>query len=258
MRIRYENIKNLGPYLIAFCLLLAYGYAFGVGPMFYMENQIEVWKPVVGWEEMYLVSNFGNLRSLDRKVGGPRPEGRIIKGKLRKFLVVRGYLSVNLIDKKSGKSTRNSVHRFVAEAFIPNPENKLCVNHIDGNKQNNHISNLEWCTYKENSEHAIRTGLKRPHKFTEEQKQKISQSGKGKINLALWQKNNKPKMVEQALRASLLMVKKVNQFDKSGIFVKQWDSMADACRATNATPNGITNCTKGRLKTSGGFKWALA
>lgn len=223
-----------------------------------MKNQIEIWKPIVEWEELYSVSNFGNIRSLDRKVGGPNPDGRIIKGRLRKFLVVRGYFSVNLIDKRTGKSTRNSVHRFVAEAFIPNPENKPCVNHIDGNKQNNNVSNLEWCTYKENSEHAFRTGLSKPHKFTEEQKQKIRQSGKGKINLALWQKNNKTKMAEMALNASLKQARKVNQLTLDGVFVKQWDSMADACRYTKATPNGITNCTKGKLKTSGGFKWALA
>jgi hypothetical protein len=223
-----------------------------------MENTIEVWKPVVGWEEMYLVSNFGNIRSLDRKVGGPKPEGRVIKGKLRKLLVAHGYFSVNLIDKKSGKSTRNSVHRFVAEAFIPNPENKPCVNHIDGNKQNNKVENLEWCTYKENSEHAYRTGLVPKHKVTEAHKSILREYAKKNQNLAKWKKNNREKMVEMALRASLLQVKRVNQLSLDGTFIKLWNSMAEASRGTKAPMNGICNCTKGKLKSSGGFKWELA
>lgn len=66
-----------------------------------------------------------------------------------------GYLRVSV----GGKAGRDRVHRFLAKAFIPNPKHKPCVNHIDGNKKNNRIDNLEWCTAKENSEHASRTGL---------------------------------------------------------------------------------------------------
>lgn len=223
-----------------------------------MDSLNEIWKDVVGWEGLYIVSNLGNIRSLDRRIKGPQPNGRLIKGKLRKILISNGYASVNLIDKETGRSTRNSVHRFVAEAFIPNPEKKPCVNHIDGNKQNNHVSNLEWCTYKENSEHAFRTGLSKPHKFTEEQKQKIRQSGKGKLNLALWQKNNKTKMAEMALRASLKQAKKVNQLDMDGKFIKKWDSLADASRAIGLNITSICRCAKGKQKSIGGFKWEYA
>lgn len=223
-----------------------------------MDNLNEIWKDVVGWEGLYIVSNLGNIRSLDRRVKGPQPNGRLISGRLRKALISNGYASINLIDKETGRSTRNSVHRFVAEAFIPNPENKPCVNHIDGNKQNNHVSNLEWCTYKENMEHAFRTGLSKPHKFTEEQKQKIRQIGKGKINLALWQKNNKAKMAEMALMASLKQAKKVNQFDMDGKFIKQWDSLADASRDIGLNIASICRCAKGKQKSTGGFKWEYA
>jgi hypothetical protein len=222
-----------------------------------MGNQIEIWKPIVGWEDMYLVSNYGNIRSLDRRVGGPKIEGRVIKGRLRIPLLNKGYLSINLIDKKTNKSTRNGVHRFVAEAFIDNPQNKPCVNHIDGNKQNNKVENLEWCTYQENSIHAFKTGLNKPRSFTEIQKEILRKSAKKNQSLRKWQEKNKPKMAEMALKASLLGVKKVNQLDKEGNFIKQWNSMVEASRATNTPHNGISNCTKGKLQTSNGFRWEL-
>lgn len=70
----------------------------------------------------------------------------------------RGYVYVSLINKD--KKRKNwSLHRLIAENFIPNPNKYPCVNHLDGNKLNNDVSNLEWCTYKQNSEHAIKNGL---------------------------------------------------------------------------------------------------
>lgn len=85
--------------------------------------------------------------------------------KFMKLANDNGYIRVNLA--KDGKKYRNAVHRLVALAFIPNPENKRTVNHIDGNKQNNHVSNLEWATHKEQTAHAIATGLKIIPEFTE-------------------------------------------------------------------------------------------
>lgn len=69
-----------------------------------------------------------------------------------------GYFYHNL--RSGGKATNKYIHKLIAEAFIPNPEGKPCVNHIDGNKLNNNVSNLEWCTHAENHQHAARTGLK--------------------------------------------------------------------------------------------------
>jgi hypothetical protein len=85
----------------------------------------------------------------------------ILKQKIRS----RGYYTIRISENSKRKQLK--VHRLVAQAFIPNPLNKPCVNHIDGNKLNNSITNLEWCTYKENYDHAITTGLmKTPSSYT--------------------------------------------------------------------------------------------
>ena len=225
-----------------------------------MEEIQEIWKDVVGWEGFYLVSNLGNIRSLDRMIGGSSsPNGRLKKGRLRKLLIMDGkYISINLTDVKNKKSTRNSVHVFVAQAFIENPLNKPCVNHIDGNKHNNHVSNLEWCTYKENSSHAAKLGLRKPTVVSDKHKEALRQYQKKAKSLEKWQSNNKEKMREMALSASLGQVKSVNQFSIDGVFIKKWFSIAEASRGTNSSHKGISKCAKGKQETSGGFKWKYA
>lgn len=117
---------------------------------------MEIWKPIPGYEGYYEASSEGQIRSVDRLVHhGGYSYSR--KGRIRKPFNTRGYNSVAL--NKDKIETTYQVHRLVAMTFIPNPEDKPCVNHIDGNKTNNSVSNLEWVTYSENSKHAIRTGL---------------------------------------------------------------------------------------------------
>ena len=121
---------------------------------------MEQWKPVVGYEGLYEVSDVGEVRGLDREVNTNirLNKKRIIKGKvLKKRVGTKGYYAVDLC--KDGKVTRTNIHRIVAEAFIPNPKNLRVVNHINGDKQDNRISNLEWVSYKENHWHARNTGL---------------------------------------------------------------------------------------------------
>ena len=123
----------------------------------------EVWKPIEGYEGLYEVSNLGRVRSLDRVVyrpykGHPHWPMRI-KGKLLSCGTDRGGYSFVILQNKS-KSCR-LVHRLVAGAFMLNTESKEEINHIDGNKKNNCVTNLEFCTPSENMRHAVNTGLRK-------------------------------------------------------------------------------------------------
>lgn len=110
-------------------------------------NEIkETWKPIEGYEDTYEVSNQGRVRNSKRG-------GRI----MTQSKVTNGYLAVSL--SRDGKTRSILVHRLVANAFVPNPDNKPQVNHIDGIKSNNTVSNLEWMTAWENHIHACNAGL---------------------------------------------------------------------------------------------------
>jgi len=133
---------------------------------FYTSNEDlpnEEWRDVLGYEGLYKVSNLGRVKSFFKGIE-----------KFRKPVLARpGYFSVVLYKNNIPQSAR--IHVLVAQAFIPNPENKAYVNHIDGNKLNNRADNLEWVTPSENLRHAYDTGLQKSGcehpsaKFTEEQ-----------------------------------------------------------------------------------------
>ena len=114
-------------------------------------TESEIWKDVAGYEGFYQVSNKGNVRSVARKDSiGRKCGGRMLKlgydGK--------GYRQLSLY--KNGKAKTKSVHRIVAEAFIPNPKGFLEINHKDENKSNNEFTNLEWCIHKYNVNYGTR------------------------------------------------------------------------------------------------------
>ncbi len=122
-----------------------------------MEKKL-FWKDIPGYEGLYQISRRGQVKSLGRKITDRR--GRVTE---RKDIIkvnqvdMFGYYRIQL--KKDGISKNFRIHRLIAMAFIPNPKNKRCINHKDANKKNNRISNLEWCTHKENLQHAFKKNL---------------------------------------------------------------------------------------------------
>ena len=122
---------------------------------------MEIWKEVEGTEGCYFVSNYGNIKN----------QKRILK----QSPTIRGYLSVKVFQG------RKSSHRLVAIAFIPNPDNKEQVNHKDGNKQNNHVDNLEWMTGTENQRHSWETGLRKKRFGEQSPRSKVSDATRKEI-----------------------------------------------------------------------------
>lgn len=177
---------------------------------------IEVWKTIPGFEGRYEVSDKGRIRSYSNGRWGNQHKSRILKLKVN----TSGYLCVNLYG--GVECTCKMVHRLVAEAFIPNPENKPQVNHINGNKRNNKVENLEWVTASENQYHAVRTGL---HKPSQKQKEAV------------------------IARCSIPVV----VFDMHMNELGRFGSAKEAAMATGADHSSIIKCCRGKLKTTHGF-----
>ena len=112
-----------------------------------MPHPAEEWKPVVGYENNYLVSSLGRIQN--------RRTGLILKG----TVTTRGYAIVNLVDASRGLRRCSHIYNVVTAAFLGPKPDGLCVNHIDGVKTNNSLENLEYVTFLENNRHAVRTGL---------------------------------------------------------------------------------------------------
>ena len=164
----------------------------------------------------YYVRDNGEIWSV--KKGAPR---RLIPTLDRKEYE-RVKLSVN------GKSKTIRVHRLVAEAFIPNPDNKPQVNHKDENKRNNRVTNLEWATCSENVRYG--TGISR---------RANSRKGSTVDNRKVIEANKIP----------------IFQLDIDGKILKAWASATDAGKELNLQATHITDCCRGKRRTCGGFKW---
>ena len=108
-------------------------------------SEFFVWKPIDNFEDLYVISSTGRVRRI-----GPYGRGQDLKIQVGK----RGYPTVGLL--RSQKQSAKTIHRLLAKAFIPNPENKREVNHKNGIKTDNRLENLEWTTPKENSQHAVK------------------------------------------------------------------------------------------------------
>lgn len=182
---------------------------------------MEIWKDIKGYEGIYQISNFGNVKSLSF---GPKNIKQLSsKSKtLKQSLSSSGYLHVQLY--KHGKPKTMLIHVLVASTFIENPLNKREVNHIDGNKQNNNANNLEWVTRAENLSHAIKLGLRKPPM--------LGKKGENNIHR-----------------------KEVLQYSKDGKLIKKWDSISDASRYYGLRSSSICSCIHGRRKTCKNYVW---
>ena len=130
----------------------------------------EIWKPIEGFDGDYLISNYGRVRSLKRNGDRIMPLTKQHKG----------YYYVMLWDSSIQKGKCCRVHRLVARHFLANPDNLPSINHKDGNKANNYVSNLEWCSHSYNVKHSYDTGLKHPHRLTQDEINRLRESHIGK------------------------------------------------------------------------------
>jgi len=186
----------------------------------------EIWKSILGFENMYEVSNYARVKSLSRLIRKSKKVGNIIS----KDIILKqrkdkdGYLMLGL--NKNSKFYTVKVHRLVAQEFIPNHENKPNVNHKNGIKNDNRVENLEWCTESENSIHCYRV---------------LKRKGSNLGRLGVKNKNSK----------------KVNQYSLDGVFIKKWDSVSDISRELNITHSCISRVCNGNYTTNNyaGFIW---
>ena len=175
----------------------------------------EIWKDIEGYEGLYQISNFGRIKSLERRVKGKKPgTTQHIKEKIRKFsYTTEGYAYVVLA--KEGVNKTILVHRLVAKAFIPNPDNLPCVNHKDENKQNDFVENLEWCTYSYNN---------------------------------IYKNIHRRRNLDNVNR-------KVIQYDLEMNEIKRWDSLTEPCSFYGIAAGNMIKCCKGERIHCAGFKW---
>lgn len=175
---------------------------------------MELWKDIPEYDN-YQVSNLGKVKSKARKVVFGH-SSRMDPERIMALAEDKdGYYRVAL--SKDGKKKRFFVHRLVGMAWIENPEELPVINHIDGNKQNNELSNLEWCTRSENDLHAFKTGLR--------------QATDGGTRKA------------------------VMQYSQDGTFIREYESITEAGKVIGCTLQLIGMACNGKVKTAKGFVW---
>lgn len=207
----------------------------------------EEWRPVVGFEDRYQISNFGNLKSNDYLIHYKNGKTEFRKGRIRKANIIQGYRVFLMVKETGEKRFQMRAARMVAMAFIPNPENKPCVDHIDTNKLNDSVTNLRWVTHSENNLNEItreryrKVGLKRV--FSDETRRKIGDFWRGKK----LSEERKEKLREQSRIVLMLSI--------DGSILKEFKGASYAQKDTGIWSIHIRECCNGKRMTAGGFKW---
>jgi hypothetical protein len=195
----------------------------------------EIRSALFGWEDLYTIYSSGKIFS--------HRKSRFLRPSLRGL-----YYSVTLSRNKYKE--RHNLHRLIALAFIPNPINKPCVNHKDGNKLNNRVDNLEWVTYSENERHSFDC-LGKIITHSNETRRKISEKSKGRDMTKLWQKSSANRRGKPAHnRVSITRV------DSNGV-TKKYESISDAAKDVNGVISAFTALKSGKLKTYKNHKWTF-
>lgn len=193
---------------------------------------MEKWMPIDSYKGLYMVSDKGRVKSIDRTVHRNRGTTKMLHGRIiRQQKGTNGYLFVTL--SKHGKVKSLDVHRLVAMAFVEGYNIGLVVNHKDENKHNNNASNLEWVTLKQNANYG--TAIVR----------RVANSNfKGNNNPMYGKRgSDNPKSIP------------ILQFNKSGILIAEWSSAAEASKMLKINASSIRRCINGYLQTSGGYIW---
>lgn len=181
----------------------------------------EIWKDIPDYEGIYQVSNLGRVKSLARTRKAAFGSYCLVKERILKSGIDKdGYLQQSLC--KNNKMKTFKVHRLVANCFINNPNSLIFnqINHIDGNKLNNKVENLEWCDITHNNREAVKIGLKGGKPY-------------------------RPRVDSTPIK----------QCDKNGYFIKIYENLAQAVRISGISKTAISNCLNGRSKSSGGYIW---
>lgn len=222
-----------------------------------MEEQ-EEWKPVVGYENNYEVSNWGRVKSQSRRgaKGGilkPRPNG--------------DYLQVCLY--KNGKKETRLVHIIVMRAFMGECPKNHEVDHYDWNPKNNRLDNLSYQPKELNRGRHSPEWLVKMQKLSQDPEWKMKQAeGCRKCSQdPEWLKNTAeaakkraqdPEWLKKNAEGAKKRAKPVDQYTLDGTFVKRWPSVADAARELGLSKGNISKCCKGKYKSTGGFIWKFA
>lgn len=188
----------------------------------------EIWKEIEGFDN-YQISNLCRVKNIKFN--------RLVKP----LLDNRGYIMVNLY--KEGKMKRLSLHRLIAIAFIPNPENKPCIDHINTDRSDNRIENLRWCTQKENHNNPLSLI-------------NHSKAAKGRI-VSEEQKKNQSEKMKGRYKGNKWGSKKIIQLTLDGNFIREWESIKDAADSLGVSSTAIWNCLNGKsqVKSIKGYKW---